>query len=211
MTGDVVDALMVDVRLWKEELVRSEGIGADAAPSVYAFDGDGGLLGFAVLAVGVESREDQFRRVAGVCELMRVGWGAVGLAVVLEGFLCLEDRGGDARPLGERFASGDALVVETVSVVFRDVLGGSRICSFPYRLTVPRQVVWLEELARDVSEPVAGGYPWLLERVFEVCVPWRVEAVPFEVGFLGASVEMVGLGFAVVSPWLEDGWGEGVL
>lgn len=201
---------MGDVRVWKEELVRVEGIGADAAPSVYAFDGDGGLLGFAVLAVGVESREDQFRRVAGVCELMRVGWGAVGLAVVLEGFLCLEDRDVrvDDRPLGVRFAAGDELVVETVSCVFRDAGGASRVFSLPFRVTVPRRVVWLEELARDVSEVVAGGYPWLLERVFEVCVPRVVGAVPFEVQFLGFAVEMVGLGFGVVSPLLEEGWGD---
>ena len=198
---DVVDGLCADLRLWKECLVREEGIGSDCAPSVYAFDGSGGLLGFAVLVVPPVDRGDQFRRLVEVVGLMREGWGAVGLAVALEGFLTVDEGAvfdPDGLSLAERFALGDGDVFETFSVVFREVGGFSRVHSMPYRQLVGRRVEWLSGLARDVSEGVAGGFPRVLERVFDVVVPVADD-------FVGCAELIAGCGFLVVSEFLGSG------
>jgi hypothetical protein len=208
---DCVDALLNDVRVWKEQLVAVEGVGADCAPAVVGFDELGGVLGVAVLCVPVGGRVEQFERCVGAMGLMRGGWGAFGLAVVLEGYLATGGVGLGGS-LVERFAGGDGSVVETISVVFRDAGGGSRVVSLPYRVGLGRRVVWLDELFCDVSdELVSGGYPGALFEVFGSVVPrvWS-SVVPFEVPFLAVSAELSDLGFAVVSPFLE-GVGEDFL
>jgi hypothetical protein len=209
---DCVDSLIADVRVWKECLVAEEGIGADCAPSLYAFDELGGLLGFVMLQARVVDRVDQFGRCVGAMRLLREGWGAFGVGVVLEGYLTTRVEG---LPVGgpgfaERFAAGDGSVVETISVVWRDAGGGSRVFSMPYRLGVGRRVVWLDELAQDVSVDVAGGYPFALGEVFRVGVVERFSEVLPEARFLAVAGGLADLGFVVVSGLLDPLWGGGL-
>lgn len=211
VTLAAVDALAKDVRLWKERLVSEHGIGSDCSPSIYAFDGDDQLLGFAMLYSPVESRDDQFRRCIGVMILMREGWHASSMVVALEGYLTTQrERPGEGdSPLAERYAAGDESVVETISLIYQDEFGVGHVHSMPYCQVLGRRVEWLDEYVRDVSDDSEGGYPGALRRVFEeVRLRRWSDAVPFEVPFLATATQMSDLGFMVASPLLDASWGD---
>lgn len=211
VTLAVVDSLAKDIRSWKEKLVSDNGIGSDCSPSIYAFDDCDELLGFAMLYTAAESREDQFGRCAGVLILMREGWHASTLVVVLEGYLATQEDPPDVTgsSLAERYAAGDGTVFETVSLIYRDVDGVSFVRSMPYRQVLGRRVEWLDEFERNESGIGEGGYPGALRRVFEEVRlrPWS-DAVPFEVPFLATATSMTDLGFMVASPYLDPLWGD---
>lgn len=207
----VVDSLISDIKEWKESVVKERGIGSDCAPSVFAFDERGEILGLGVLWESAEDRQDQFRRCVMALSLMREGWHAFGLAIVLEGYMQLSEDDGGGVSMAARFGAGDPNVVETISVMYGDVSGACVVRSMPYEQTVGRRVVWRADLERVVSDEAAGAYPFALRKVLSEGVERRwPEAVPVEMSMWSIASQLSDLGFAVAAPWLDDRWGEGL-
>lgn len=199
---EFVAGIVEEMKGWKEWLVKDSGIGSDLAPSIFAIDRSGDVLGYLIMHTPAGSREDQYDRLLMAATILRTGWHAYALAICLEGYLTTrdEDFDADGPSLAERFAFGDQTVHETISVIYRNEDGECEVVSTPYRQTVGRRVEWLDDDARTVNEEIAGTYPWALRQIFERAElrPW-VEAVPPEVSMMAVAAQLSDMGFVVAS------------
>lgn len=149
----------------KEMLVADEGIGADLPPLVAAFDIDDTPIGYAQ-AIEMESdRRAQFMRLAKAAAMMRAGWHARSLALVLETYVNLGEDDDDVT-LAERFAKGDKDVVEAISIVWASQDGRRLVVSLPYQIGLGRRVTWDHDLKEMIaSQDSQGAYPSALRDI----------------------------------------------
>jgi hypothetical protein len=190
----------------KETLVQHDGIGADIPPMVAAFDETGAPLGQAQLATDSDSAQHQLERLLGVATLMRVGWHAAALAIVIEGYMMLVESDDDT-PVSVRFANGDPNVVECVTLIYVSVDGVPSVVSVPYRLMVGRKVEWMHHERQDVDGfgAMVGAYPKFLAEMHQTARPIpRPECVPVEVTMMAIATEIVDRGFFVFCDALDE-------
>lgn len=156
----------------KELIVDEQGIGADVPPLVAAFDANDNPIGYAQAATMEPDRRQQFIRLTQVAAMMRSGWHAYSLAMVLETYINL---GGDdnGTTLAERFACNDKDVVEAISIVWASQDGRRSILSLPYAVGLGRRVAW----KHDLKELVVDGH-------FDGIYPSALNSILSKVGFL---------------------------
>lgn len=190
----------------KETLVSEDGIGADLPPMVAAFDEDGLPIGQAQVRTSSESREDQFRRLIAVATLMRSGWHASSLGIVLEGYMVVGGDRTDTTSLASRFADGDRSVVECISIVYADIDGSKTVISLPYSVGLGRKVEWLHDQQQIAhGEETTGLYPQILGEIFERVELVRFsQATPQEVAIMAIATEIIDRGFRVVCQSIDE-------
>ncbi len=191
----------------KEGLVADNGIGADLPPIAACFDINNEPLGQAQVVVASISRYHQMERLTEVATLMRSGWSAHALALVLEGYICLDENVHHKEPLSVRFANGDQRVVECMSVVHATADGDCTVVSLPYKIGLGRVVQWMhDEQSVTKGSQFRGSYSFILSEIFEQTkfVANR-DAVPAEVAIMGTASQIADLGFFVVCQMLDPG------
>lgn len=184
----------------KEGLVADEGIGADLPPIVACFDKENEPVGQAQIVVASKSREDQLWRLTSVATLMRTGWHAHALAIVLEGYLCLDRSEGSGEPLSVRFAQGDKNVVECISVIHATADGQCTIVSIPYKVGLGRVVEWMHDRqAIYDGREAKSSYSFILSEIFvQADLVNYTTAVPSEVAVMAVASQIADQGFFVI-------------
>jgi hypothetical protein len=164
----------------KETLVSEDGIGSDIAPCIIAFDQNEQCLGWAQMAESATDQLDQYQRLTMVAGMMRAGWHAHGIALVVEGYMVTGDLEDDDKSLASLFASGDKSVDECISIIYGDASGSMLARSLPYRQELGRKVNWLTETTRDVGNEGGGSFIEVLQHLFKVVemTPWPENESP---------------------------------
>jgi hypothetical protein len=167
------------IREAKEFLVSEEGIGSDVAPCVIAFDQNSECLGWAQMIESASDRLDQYQRLALVAGMMRSGWHADGVALVVEGYMMIGDSEGE-ESLAKLFAAGDQNVHECISIVYGNSSGEMRATSIPYKQELGRKITWLTESVQVVDEGASGSFIEVIRYLFDVVemIPWPTEGSP---------------------------------
>lgn len=163
----------------KESLVSEEGIGSDIAPCVIGFDRNSECLGWAQMIESATNRLDQYQRLALVAGMMRSGWHADGVALIVEGYMIIGDSEGE-ESLARLFASGDQNVHECISIVYGNSSGEVRAISIPYKQEIGRKITWLTESVQIIDKDASGSFIEVIRYLFESIemIPWPTVGSP---------------------------------
>lgn len=205
----VVEQTAEIVKRSKQLIVHRDGIGAEIAPVIIAFDSDNGMIGFAQISRPTKDHRDKYKRIATAAYIMRTTWHAKKIVVVMESYVAkrnLDDPTPDPKDLAVRYANGDKSVNECLSVIGHDASGKGYAMTIPYTIGLGRVVEWIDDVAySDEGSPV-GAYPTMLAKLMtEVEEIPNSGAVPTETTMLGASYEIYELGFFVTCEATGDG------
>lgn len=166
-SGTIVQRVNVETsihaaRLWKQRLVRIEGVGTDVQPVIEVWRDDDPLG-----VVYLHGRETPERAVE-----MRAAiraFGATGIVFIMEAYYELGPSFG-AGPMKPRFAAGDESVAEAVMVNVLECTGlDCGLAVLPYRYE-GRKVRWLPppayDMAEDSTAALGGDVPDLVIPAF---------------------------------------------
>lgn len=197
------------VKRSKQVIVHRDGIGAEIAPFIVAFDGDEAMIGFAQISYPAKTHLDKYRRIAAAAYIMRTVWHAKKILIVMEGFVArrgLDDPAPQANDLPVRYANGDKSVNECLSIVGHDANDRSYALTLPYTIGLGRVLNWIDDAAyTDTSSP-SGAYPVMLSKLMTQVEELPISgAVPLETTLLGASYEIYELGFFVTCELVGEG------
>lgn len=205
----VIEQTAEIVKRSKQLLVHRDGIGAEIAPVIIAFDGNSEMIGFAQISHPAKTLLDKYRRIAAAAYIMRTTWHAKKIVIVMESYVAkrnLGDPAPEAKDLAVRYANGDKSVNECLSVIGHDANGTGYAMTIPYTIGLGRIVDWIDDVAYSDSGSPVGAYPVMLAKLMTEVEEMPISgAVPIETTMLGASYEIYELGFFVTC----DAAGEG--
>ena len=159
-------ALMSTVEA-KEQSVKDEGIGEDLSINMFCWQDDRlALMLQARPSVQYASIDERFDAITKVSCIVRRGWGITAFSMASEGYISLKPDETQWSSLKQAFIDGGA-VKECLTVTHVE---NSRvtIVARPYSYTVPRKVVWDDDIyypGRTLVRDQDGMYANMFDRV----------------------------------------------
>jgi len=152
----------------KEQTVKEYGIGEDININLYTWKG-ARLAAICQMSSQLmcESHEKRFGRVVDASVIIRQTLGIDAITMIAEGYLSMDPRSTENLPLASAFVSMPDVVKECITfthVFEENVLFMTK----PYRYTVPRSVIWEDEVFTPGQTIMRGGngkYPLMFSKV----------------------------------------------
>ena len=161
----------------KEQQVKEFGIGEDININFYAWDGP-----FLVAICAMSSQlmaldhESRFMRVADAICILRQALAIDNITMVAEGYVSVEPRETEGLELAAAFVKMPGIVKECIT--FTHVHGDQvTFMTKPYTYTVPRTVIWEDEVFTPGQTVMRGGnakYPLMMSKVLADVEPSEV-------------------------------------
>ena len=180
----------------KEQQVKEFGIGEDININFYAWDGP-----FLVAICAMSSQlmaldhEKRFMRVADAICILRQALAIDNITMVAEGYISVEPRETEGLELAAAFVKMPGIVKECIT--FTHVHGDQvTFMTKPYTYTVPRTVIWEDEVFTPGQTVMRGGnarYPLMLSKVLADVEPSEIpEDVNMYFETLGFGLKQLG-------------------
>ena len=180
----------------KEQQVKEFGIGEDININFYAWDGP-----FLVAICAMSSQlmaldhESRFMRVADAICILRQALAIDNITMVAEGYISVEPRETEGLELAAAFVKMPGIVKECIT--FTHVHGDQvTFMTKPYTYTVPRTVIWEDEVFTPGQTVMRGGnarYPLMLSKVLADVEPSEIpEDVNMYFETLGFGLKQLG-------------------
>ena len=161
----------------KEQQVKEFGIGEDININFYAWDGP-----FLVAICAMSSQlmaldhESRFMRVADAICILRQALAIDNITMVAEGYISVEPRETEGLELAAAFVKMPGIVKECIT--FTHVHGDQvTFMTKPYTYTVPRTVIWEDEVFTPGQTVMRGGnarYPLMMSKVLADVEPSEI-------------------------------------
>ena len=161
----------------KEQQVKEFGIGEDININFYAWDGP-----FLVAICAMSSQlmaldhESRFMRVADAICILRQALAIDNITIVAEGYISVEPRETEGLELAAAFVKMPGIVKECIT--FTHVHGDQvTFMTKPYTYTVPRTVIWEDEVFTPGQTVMRGGnarYPLMMSKVLADVEPSEI-------------------------------------
>jgi len=155
----------------KSDLVLQYGIGEDLSQVLYGWKGpDLVVICRMTDRLRKKSNMVRLRKCGDAVAVMRQGWGVDALSMVAEGYVSDSPSDTDGVDFVREFANGNKTIKECITVTH---VAGDEISfvSKSYVVSVPRQVVWDEEVFTPGTTLVRGPprmYPLLFSKALEL-------------------------------------------
>ena len=165
---DKVAMAMLSGMAVKEQIVKEFGIGEDANMCIYCWKDNKVMLLLNMMS-STQKLEPmtRFERVNNALCIARAGWGVDAVTMVAEGWCSTNPEYTKDRELQVAFLDKDSPVRECLTITHLED-GSLTFLAKPYKLGVPRAVLWEEELYfpnRTMVRGQEGFYPRLFEKV----------------------------------------------
>lgn len=158
----------------KEQTVKEYGIGEDININLYCWSGPY-LSAICQMSsqMMTEPHEKRFGRVVDAAVIIRQALGIDSITMIAEGYVSIEPQKTEDMPLVQAFIKMPGVVKECITfthVYDEQVL----FLTKPYRYTVPRSVVWEDEIFTPGQTIMRGGngkYPLMFSKVLNEIEP----------------------------------------
>ncbi|MFZ9715883.1 MAG: hypothetical protein ACO3CH_00300 [Ilumatobacteraceae bacterium] len=180
----------------KEQTVREYGIGEDININLYTWTGPF-LSAICQMSsqLMIEPHEKRFGRVVDAAVIIRQALGIDAITMIAEGYISTDPRMTEDMTLAQAFVKLPEVVKECITfthVYEEQVL----FLTKPYKYTVPRSVVWEDEIFTPGQTIMRGGngkYPLMFSKVLnevEIAEPPEDKVVYYET--LGRGLRQLG-------------------